>query len=98
MATKDLLAVATGRSVKGVAAVRAVDLGDLAERIGIARNSMSRRINGHIPFTWPEMFLVAEALGMEPSEILDAAQREVMRLTVMADTDAETPCDMDGAA
>lgn len=55
---------------------------------------MSRRINGHIPFTWPELVRIAEALDIDVSDILAEAQFEAARVASEADPSATPPCEV----
>lgn len=46
-----------------------------ASEIGIADNSFSRRMNGHIAFQWNEIVAIARATKRPVSELVAAAER-----------------------
>lgn len=54
---------------------------EIAERAPIALNTLSRRINGLLPFTWPEVVRIAEVTGTTASELADTATRLARRGT-----------------
>lgn len=41
-----------------------------ARKAGIARNTFSRKLNGHVDFTVPELARIAKVLGIAPSTLL----------------------------
>lgn len=48
---------------------------DTAELAGIALNTFHRRINGLIPFTWPEIVAVAQVTRVDVMALVADAQR-----------------------
>ena len=68
-------AVAIGRAVRGAVATAGLSLADAAEQSGIALSTLSRRVNGSLPFTFPELVRVARVCGVRVSEIVQAAER-----------------------
>ena len=49
----------------------------LASALGIRRATISNRINGHIPFSFSELELVAEYLGTSSIDLLAKAKQQV---------------------
>jgi len=45
----------------------------MADRIGISLVSLSRRINGAIPFTWPELVRIAGVLSVSVASLVEDA-------------------------
>ncbi len=45
----------------------------LSEATGISRTTLSRRLNGQIPFTMDELAAIANHLGVRASDLLAAA-------------------------
>lgn len=41
----------------------------------MALNTLSRRVNGLLPFTWPELVKVAGVTGVTCAELVTSAQR-----------------------
>lgn len=73
--TPDPDAVAIGQAVRGAIAQADLTLAATAEQVNIAVNTFSRRINGLLPFTWPELVRVSAATGVPCSEIVASAER-----------------------
>jgi lambda repressor-like predicted transcriptional regulator len=44
----------------------------LSQETGIATSTLSRKLNGAFPFTTDELEVVAEALGVAPSQLFPA--------------------------
>lgn len=42
--------------------------GDVAQWIGSSRSASSRKVNGHVPFTLEDLFVIAGELGLSPAE------------------------------
>lgn len=72
-------AVAIGRAVRGALATAGVTIGDASEQTGIALSTLSRRINGSIPFTFPELVKVAALCNIRVSDLAAAAERSAGR-------------------
>lgn len=73
--TPDPDAAAIGQAVRGAIAQADLSLAATAEKVGLAVNTFSRRINGLLPFTWPELVRVSVVTGVPVSEIVAAAER-----------------------
>lgn len=71
----DPQAVAIGQAVRGAIAQAGLTQADVAERTGIALNTLSRRINGLLPFTWPELVRIADVTDVSVSDLAAAAVR-----------------------
>lgn len=71
----DPFAVAIGKAVRGAIAQAGLEHGETATRLGMGRNSLSRRVNGSIPFTWPEVVRIAELTGTTATELATTADR-----------------------
>lgn len=74
MATKSP-AVAIGLVVASVIREADLTLKEFGQQAGIPHVTLSRRINGHVPFTWPELVKVSDVTGVSLAEIADRAQR-----------------------
>jgi hypothetical protein len=81
-----------GRAVRGAVARKGWTLAQTGQSIGIAERSMTRRVSGLLPFTWPELVRISEALDIELSEILDVAEREAAQIAASADGDSDPGC------
>jgi hypothetical protein len=68
-------AVAIGRAVRGAIATAGLSLAEVSERTGITLTTLSRRVNGTIPFTFPELVCVAKVCGVRASDLAIAAER-----------------------
>lgn len=68
-------AVAIGQAVKGAIVQANLNQDLLASAVGLSINSMSRRLNGHLPFTYPELRAVAAVTGVPVSELIATAER-----------------------
>lgn len=71
----DPYAVAIGAAVRGAIAQAGLSQEDAAIQIDMHRNSLSRRINGNLPFTWPEVVRVAQVTGTTAIELATTAER-----------------------
>lgn len=77
----DPQAVAIGQAARGAIAQAGLTLAETAEQTGIALNTLSRRVNGAVPFTWPEIVQIAAVTGVTPSELAANAVRIADRRT-----------------
>lgn len=68
-------AVAIGRAVKGALATAGLSLSESADLTGITLSTLSRRVNGTMPFTFPELVRVAKVCGVRVSDLALAAER-----------------------
>ena len=57
--------------VKGKIKEEKETIESVAEKSGMARNTLSRKLNGYTPMTLPEMYKIAKILGIDPDEIVD---------------------------
>lgn len=73
--------VAIGAAVRGAIASAELTQAEAAEGIGVAVNTFSRRINGLLPFTWPELVRVAALTGVPVTELAASAERIANRDT-----------------
>lgn len=64
-----------GQAVRGAIAQADLTQAQAADKIGVALNTFSRRVNGLLPFTWPEIARVAEVTGLSVSELVADAER-----------------------
>lgn len=71
--------VAIGRAVRGAIVSAGMSLAEVAERVDIAPRTMSRRVNGALPFTFPELVKIANVCGVKVSELVASAERIVAR-------------------
>lgn len=72
-------AVAIGRAVRGAIATAGLSLAEASERTGLTLSTLSRRINGTSPFTFPELVAVASVCDVRVSELALAAERIIDR-------------------
>lgn len=75
---------AIGQAVRAAVVQAGLTLAETAEATGIALNTLSRRVNGVIPFTWPELVLIAEVTGVSCTELATSAERIAERTTAKA--------------
>lgn len=75
MAHLEPSAVAIGAAVRGAIAQAGLSQAEASERTGIALNTLSRRVNGLLPFTWPEIVRIANVTGTTASELASIAER-----------------------
>lgn len=75
MAQLDPHSAAIGQAVRGAIAQAGLTQAEAAGRLGMALNTLSRRVNGLLPFTWPELVKVAEVTGVTCAELVMSAQR-----------------------
>lgn len=74
-------AAAIGQAVRGAIAQADLTQAEAAERTGIAPNTLSRRINGLLPFTWTEIVRIADVTGVTATELAASATRIAERGT-----------------
>jgi transcriptional regulator with XRE-family HTH domain len=67
--------------VRGAIAQADLTQAEAAAKIGVALNTFSRRINGALPFTWPELVRVADVAGVTVGDLASAAERIASRGT-----------------
>lgn len=75
----DPRSVAIGRAVKGAITTAGLTLLDVSERTGITTPTLSRRVNGSLPFTFPELCQIAELCGIRASDLAVAAERVISK-------------------
>jgi hypothetical protein len=71
----DPLAVAIGTAVRGAVVEADLSLTQFAEEAGFSWQTLSRRVNGHTPFTYSELVRVAEITGTTVSDLVQRADR-----------------------
>lgn len=64
-----------GQAVQGAIAQAGLTQALTAEATGMALNTLSRRINGHLPFTWPELVGIAKVTDLSISDLVASAER-----------------------
>lgn len=72
-------AVAIGRAVRAALTEAGFTLAEAAPRLGLSLQTLSRRVNGTLPFTWPELMRASGITGVTPSELAEAADRVLSR-------------------
>lgn len=73
--TIDPEAIAIGRAVRGAIATAGLSLIEVADRAGMTVSTLSRRVNGTLPFTFPELVRVAAVCGVRASDLALSAER-----------------------
>lgn len=68
-------AVAIGRAVRGAIATAGLSLAEAAEATGITTSTLSRRVNGTLPFTYPELVKISSICDVRVSDLALAAER-----------------------
>ncbi|WP_232676732.1 helix-turn-helix transcriptional regulator [Nocardioides sp. R-C-SC26] len=71
----DREAVAIGRAVHGAVTAAGLSLAEAAEQSAIPLTTFSRRVNGRLPFTFPELVRVARISGVSVTELATSAER-----------------------
>lgn len=74
MAQIDPHAAAIGLAAKTHLTKAGLTLTQYAEVAPMPRNTLSRRINGVLPFTWPEIARLAEVTGSTLADICGTAE------------------------
>lgn len=67
--------VAIGRAVRGAIVSAGMSLAEAADQVGIAKRTLSRRVNGTLPFTFPELVKIADVCDIRVSDLAIAAER-----------------------
>lgn len=62
-------------AVRGAIAQAGLTQAELADEADIAINTLSRRLNGWSPFTWPEITAIAAATKVSAIDLASAAER-----------------------
>lgn len=70
--------------MRGAIAQADLTLEQTAGLTGMAINTLSRRVNGLLPFTWPEIVRIAEVTGVTATELAASACRIAERQTEKA--------------
>lgn len=68
----DAAVAAIAAEVRATLARHKIDQAGVADALGLSRSSVSHRINGHRPFSVPELIAVAELAGVAPAEFFRA--------------------------
>lgn len=55
---------------------KSMKMSQLADRLGISRQTFSKKMNGHVGFTIDEVCQIAANFGMTPVELLSNAEEE----------------------
>jgi transcriptional regulator with XRE-family HTH domain len=71
----DLTEAQVARQIRVELAARAMEQGDLADRAGMARSTLSRYLQGHRSMTMTTFFSIAAALDTKPSDLLARASK-----------------------
>jgi plasmid maintenance system antidote protein VapI len=71
----DPKAVAIGRAVRGAIATAGLTMTEAAEQSHITLSTLSRRVNGALPFTFPELVRMAAVCGTRVTDLAAAAER-----------------------
>lgn len=75
----DPQAVAIGQAVRGALAQADLTQQYTAEQMPMAITSLSRRINGGLPFTFPELVRISRLTGVTLGELVATAERIASR-------------------
>lgn len=75
MGVLDPHSVAIGAAIRGAIAQAGLTQAEAAQRSGIALNTLSRRINGLLPFSWPEVVALAKVTNTTAPELAATAAR-----------------------
>lgn len=67
--------VAMGQVVRGALAQAGLTQTAAAPLLDLSLITLSRRINGALPFTWPELVRVADITDLTVSELVAGAER-----------------------
>ncbi|MFC8600149.1 MULTISPECIES: helix-turn-helix domain-containing protein [unclassified Isoptericola] len=74
-------ALAIGHAVKAAISHAGLSQVEIADDAGIALTSLSRRLNGHIPFTFPELVRVCRVLDLNVGDLAERAERIAAELS-----------------
>jgi len=75
----DDLEVALATQVKVELAERDMSQAELAEAVGIGRPALNRYLKGHQSMPMPVFFAVAQAFGLSPRALMEAAEARIAR-------------------
>jgi transcriptional regulator with XRE-family HTH domain len=64
-----------GAAVRGAIAQAGLTQAEAATRADMHLNTLSRRINGLLPFTWSEIVRLADVTSTSPTELASTAMR-----------------------
>lgn len=70
-----------GAEIRGELAAQGLEINDLVQRSGVERTSLWRYLRGDRPMPLDVLFSVAEALGMDASELVERAEKRARRDT-----------------
>lgn len=73
-----------GQAVRGAIAQADLTLAETADKTDMALNTLSRRVNGNSPFTWPEIVRIAEVTDVTCSALVANAVRIAERGNIKA--------------
>lgn len=68
-------AVRVGERIHTVMWRERVSQADLASVIGVSQSTLSKKLRGRVPITVAELVAIAEALGVEPGDLLPRRAR-----------------------
>jgi transcriptional regulator with XRE-family HTH domain len=71
----DPQAVAIGQAVRGAIAQAGLTQAEAAERADMSLRTLSRRINGLMPFTWTDLVRISEVTDVPCAELAASAVR-----------------------
>lgn len=72
-------AVAIGRAGRAAITEAGLSLAEYADKAETSLSSLSRRVNGSIPFTYPELVTLSSITGVSLAELMRAAERVTER-------------------
>lgn len=72
-------AKAIGHAVRAALAVAGLSLSQASAGTGINLTTLSRRVNGTLPFTFPELVRIADLCGVKVSDLASAAEEIAAR-------------------
>ncbi|TCJ23051.1 hypothetical protein [Nocardioides jejuensis] len=75
MTSIDPSSAAMGQAVRGALAQAGLTQDDSAPLLNMGLNSLSRRINGLLPFKWPELVQVSTLTGVPLLDLVTNAER-----------------------
>lgn len=80
MTRRDHDAIAVGQAVRGAIAQAGLSQAQAAEAVTMHLNSFSRRVNGAIAFTYPELVRIASATDVRLTDLVASAERIAERV------------------
>lgn len=66
---------AIGQAARGAVAEADMTQDEVARAIGLSLSSLSRRLNGQLPFTYPELVRLADTTGVTVGDLVARAER-----------------------